>query len=85
MYNAPIKTPDRKLEDMFATGKWTERLKRFVPPGALPAGVAAMVDEDKNILLIDKEIYDGVSQRIKNRLWRLTEGKLDYYGKEIAF
>jgi len=85
MYQAPVKTPNRKLEELFGTGKWTDRLKRFVPPGSLPQGVGAMVDDEKNILMIDKEIYDGVPERIKNKLWRVTEGKVDYHGREIAF
>ncbi len=77
--------PNPDLQKLFGTGAWTERLKRFVEPGALPEGVAAMVDDDKNILYVDREIYEGVSERVKNRLWRLTSGKMDYYGKEIIF
>lgn len=78
-------TPNPQLREMFGTVPWTERLKRFVPPGALPPGVAAMVDDDRNILMIDKEIYDGTNERIQRRLWRLTAGSLDYNGKEIIF
>ena len=36
-----------KLQDIFGTGVWSERIKRFVEPGALPPGVAAEVDDEK--------------------------------------
>jgi len=49
-------------------------LKRFVATGSadLGPGVAARLDEKRNILFIDQSIYDACNARGKRTLWRCT-------------
>ena len=45
-------------------------IKRFVEPGVLPAGVMSDYDEAKNILRIDRQMYNLASERQQRHIWR---------------
>jgi hypothetical protein len=49
------------------------RIVRFVDAAALPPGIACSFDAPKNILRINREIYDMLSARDQLRLFRSQE------------
>jgi hypothetical protein len=52
--------------------KKPDLLKRFVEPEAMPLGAAAHLDKERNILFINRPLYNALGKREQTQLWRCT-------------
>jgi hypothetical protein len=48
-----------------------ERIFRYVGPGVLPADTIASLDKPTNVLTIDRELYDQLSEGGKREILRM--------------
>lgn len=65
------------MRKTIATPRKLSRLIRFVDLGVLPVGVAAQYDTDKNLVRIDKGIYDTLNLFEQSQLL-FTKGDVLY-------